>query len=497
MGKARIAAAVAVLALVAGAAFLAYWYFSPGGSSACLSYRSGTKVVVQTDRSVFGAVTEYKIPGQDRWPNAVTTDKDGSVWFVEQDVPGLGHLFPSNGTLVEYPWPGYPTPKLPDCIPYVSASGIAVWNGRVWAADEFGNSIVGVDPADGSVRSINVSGIAQFPYWLSAGPDGALWFTSDSSPAKLGRIQAAMNVSSIALSGLGRDQPLQLDFVNSSLAFLSAINEGTNSTTHACVCDGRIYSFDPSSATSSVTPLLVGGGHRLVLPTSVSYSDGAVWVAQHGSSTVASYSLASGVWTNYPTSIVPWTDTTLPLLVDASGGKVWFNEHLANKIALLDPASATLTEYSESAVPATGASGIQNDLSIHGTEGGAWFTSMSGNYVGYVDGSHDPGIHVTASGGNAARLAPGENATFHIQVSGAWASTLNVNVSDSENPQSVPTLIQIVPDADEIAPGASSPYVFGVKVAAGLSTQAGDYTVAISVRNGNVQETAYLFITVT
>jgi streptogramin lyase len=492
----RRALAVLVLTVIIVASFSFYeTYYGRGNTQPCQAIPGGSVIRSQTTKVQFGGVTEYKIQGVDRWPNAVTTAPDGSVWFAEQEVPGVAHFFPSNGTVAEYAWPGYPVPKPPDCIPSASSSGITLWNGRVWASEEFSNSLVGVNPSDGSMTSVNTTGKAEFPYWLAVGPDGDLWFTSDNTPARLGRIGPDMALSVISLQGLGSEQPLQLEFVNSSRAYISTINLSANSTTHSCVCNGHIYSFDPSVSSTTISPVPVGRGYNLVLPTSVSYSWGSLWVAQHGASSVVRYDLAAKTWTKYPTSTVPFETITLPLLVAASQGKVWFNEHYANKISLLDPLAGTLTEYSESNPPASNYTDIQNDLSIAATTGGLWFTSLSGNYLGFVNGSYDTGIHVSVSGTNAATMPPGGGASFTLNVTGNWSGPMKVTVSDSEDSSSKPKLIQIIPSVSAV-PAGGSPYSLGLMIVADQKTQIGSYTVAVTVTNGGIQQTVYFFVAV-
>jgi streptogramin lyase len=493
----KTVAAVVALALIAVASFATYEVYLAGPPASCQIVRGGSILRSQASEVTFGAVSEYNLPSPGRWPNAIANASDGSVWVAEQELPGVAHLIPGNRTLVEYAWPGYPSPELPDCSPTVSVSGMAIWNGRVWAADEFDNRTIGLNPRDGTVISVNSTSGAPFPYWLAVGPDGDLWVTSNNlpgEPTRLGRILPDLTLQVINLVGLGNDQPIQLDFVNSTFALLATVNQSQDRT-GACVCTGDIYSFDPSSVGSSLTPVLVGGGYHLTLPTSVSYSSGSLWVTQHGASSVVRYDFATRAWTTYPTSIVPWTDITLPLVVDASGDAVWFNEHEANKIAMLNPSAGTLTEYSESNPPPSSYQGVQNDLSIALATDGLWFTSMSGNYVGHADGTSQPGFVISAAGNNAATIPPGGNATFDLRVSGTWSTSMGVNVSDSENVRSVPTSISIAPSSIVIPPN-SSPYELGVKVSVSGTTSPGSYTLAVTVTNGPVQQTAYLFITV-
>lgn len=159
--------------------------------------------------------------------------------------------------------------------------------------------------------------------------------------------------------------------------------------------------------------------------------------------------------------------TTLPLMIAATSNGVWFNEHHANKIARLDPVAGTLTEYSESNPPASGDAGIQNDLSIAPSATGFWFTAMSGNYVGFVDGTRAPGFTVSTVGSGRLSLTPGGSASFNISVSGSWSNATGVNVSDSEDATSAPNQTRIIPAVSSIPAGEGAPFRLGVEVQVG------------------------------
>ena len=326
-------AATAVLAVVVVSGFAVYEVYYAGPQ--CDPVAPGTVGRSQVTNTTFGAVTEWSLPSQDRWPNAMAVAPDGSVWFAEEEVPGVAHLYPNNGTLVEYPWPGYATPEPPNCVEQTSSFGMALWGGRVWATDEFANNgvgaVIGLNPSDGSVVKVNATTDASSPYWVAPGPDGNLWFTSDNTtqyPTRLGRIYPNLTLSIVNLVGVAKyDEPIQLDFVNSSLAFVSTVNQVTeNPATKACLCEGHIYSFNPSDPSTNIAASVVGDNYTVLLPSSVSYSDGKIWVAQHGPSSVLSYDFGTRAWTKYPTSLVPWS-TTLPLVTYAYGNEVWFHEH--------------------------------------------------------------------------------------------------------------------------------------------------------------------------
>jgi hypothetical protein len=303
-----------------------------------------------------------------------------------------------------------------------------------------------------------------------------------------------MKLSVFSLTGTGTDEPLQILFVNSSLAFVSAINLQQYKN-QSCICDGHIYSFDPSQVSSPLAMKQVGGSHHLVLPTSVAYSQGKIWVAQHGTSQIASYDFGTSSWTSYPTSRVAWTNTTLPLVMLASGNQVWFNEHYANKMAFVDPTNGTLTEISASDPPATTAEGNQNDEFIAVSNGRLWFTSLSGNYVGFVDTNFSPSFRVSFEGSNRATISPGGTISTTLLVTGAWTAPMSISASDSEFYSSIPTLIHVTPRVSSVPAGTSS-FSTVIELAAEQSVRTGNYTIAVTVTNDGVQQTAYLFLTV-
>lgn len=111
----------------------------------------------------FNGVTKFKLP-DDEFPNGIAMASDGSVWFGEQDVPGIGHLF-ENGTMVEYAWPINYSPST------TSIWGVAQWNGRIWASDALGAQIISLDPTTASVFAVKLSNPSAFPYTITVGMD--------------------------------------------------------------------------------------------------------------------------------------------------------------------------------------------------------------------------------------------------------------------------------------------------------------------------------------
>ena len=488
--NAAVFATVAVVIVAGLTAFALYGLGRTGGSpttstGGCdLPRTMGiTKSQLQSVR--FGAVTEYLLPQPSRWSNAAAVSPDGSVWFGEQAVPGVGHLF-LNGTLDEYPWPSAAEAPAGSCGYRTGIWGIESWGGMVWGADTDENAIVGVNPANGRATVVNVTRTAPEPYTLALDPDGSLWFTA-LSKAVVGRLAPNMTVTTYPVNLTGGEVPLQIDFVNSSYAYVVALNP--------LKPYGHLYSFDPATPKARIDTVQLGGTFRILDPSSVSAAGSAVWVTQHGASNLAEYDTRSGNWTVFPTSTENFTTTTLPYFVDAAGDSVWFNEHFANRIAILNTSAMALTEYSEANPPVENGSLIQNDLTIAPGDGGVWFTSVTGNYIGFVNGSAPPPFSLTVSGTDSASVSPGATVIFGVTVKGAWTGPLQVQVSDSEDYDSVPNLIHVTPGAQQI-PAGSGPVQLQVAATPEAGMAAGRYALGVSVSDGLVIQTVYYFLDV-
>ena len=476
----------AVLVAIVVVAGLAAYYFVLQPSGPCMPL-GGTKVLKSVvSSSTFGAMTEYSLPSPSRWSNAIAVARDGSVWFGEQSVPGVGHLF-TNGTLVEYPWPSASHPASKSCGFETSIWGVTVWNGMVWGADGDDNALVGINPQSGASRVINVTSVAGFPYTLSLAPDGSLWFTSLNNATVLGRVGLDYSVAALHVNNIGGQYSAQLDFVNSSYAYMVTLDRYNNS--------GGIFSFNPAGVTTAVNPQRLGKNFQLQFPDSLAVVGGTVWVAEHGPSNLVAYDTSSGGWTLYPTTHLASNITTLPYFVSNGPGGVWFNEHYGNRIGFIDQGKETMTEYSESNPPVTNQSDVGNDLTIAPTQGGVWFTSTTGNYIGFANASYDPGFSVSVNGGNSASVHPGGQVGLNFTVSGSWKSPLSVVASDSENYTSAPFLITMTPSAKALQAG-SGPFQLQVQVGASNKLAPGEYTLALAVSDGLVLRTAFVFLDV-
>ena len=146
--------------------------------------------------STAGVITnEYAVPTPAGSPTSITVGPDGALWFVEPDIPtkggtGNGKIsigrITTAGVITEYPLPT--AQSLP--IGEASPSGITAGpDGALWFTEFYGNNIGRITMA-GVITEYPVPTAFAGPFGITAGPDGALWFTEDSG-GKIARITTA------------------------------------------------------------------------------------------------------------------------------------------------------------------------------------------------------------------------------------------------------------------------------------------------------------------
>lgn len=444
------------------------------------SFWQGAVHKSQLTKTQFGGITLFDLPKPERAPNGVMAAEDGSVWFGEWTVPGIGHLYP-NGTLVEYSWqfpyPSRQTEVQSKCGERTFIWDIAYWQGRVWAGDTTGNQLVGVDPTTASVRTIRLGENNSFPYTLTAGPDGSLWFTQIFS-SKIGKVDPQGRLVEYKLPHDSGSIPSEVVFANSTLGYYVL---GRPSS-----LNGSVYSFSPPN----FIPRLVAEG-ELRDPGSLTLANDGIWIAQHSASSLAFYSFAEGRWTKFPTSTVSYASFTLPYFVRSNGSLTVFNEHYGEKIGVLDIQRQTLTEYSTSQRKITSLSNITNMLTFDLAHGKLWFAQMSENTIGYVDTSYKPEFSVSVRENGTTEMRPGEQVEVTLELRGGSSRPINFQASNSESSTAIPELIKITTNKDRI-PGFVGIETIPVSIAADKSISPGRYVVLLTVSDGSIYRSVYL-----
>ena len=473
MRKSRIKLLLIIAILVIGTGALAIQTLLKQ-SVTCANSTNLTSTILRSTLTVrhFGGVWKYELP-QDRLPNAIQVAADGSVWFGEQNLPGIGHLY-TDGTLVEYKWP----------FQYTSPTfiwGVAIWKGCAWASDQAGSQLVAVDPSSGSVQTVKLEA-GSFPYTLTVGPDDALWFT-EVLASTVGRIDPQLRLHEYAMPVAG--VPAQIVFANDTLGYYV-------DTGNVGLVKPGIFSFDPRS----FSPVEIGTDTKLLSPTSLTLVRHGFFLALHATSTLAFYNLNSPRWVYFPTSPGGFKDLTLPYFVAANESKVWFNEHYANRMAMLDAAHSLLTEYSLSDRLANKTIGIDNALTFALAKDRVWFTELTANYVGYVNATYKPNFTISPANNPTISLGPGGNISMKFTVSGQSSKPLSIQVADTEGVTGRPQRIIMNSSVPEIQQLNGQETIL-VNVTADRTLPAGDYTLLVDVTDGLVSQGAYIELEVT
>jgi streptogramin lyase len=263
------------------------------------SFWSGPIHKTQLKPTRFGSITLFALPKPERLPNAVYASSDGSVWFGEWAVPGVGHLYP-NGTLIEYSWQlpyhaeQIEVPSLCGARTYIW--GVQYWQERVWASDSQGSRLIGVDPSTGGVMRVKLPNNNSSPYSLTTGPNDSL-------------VHGALLVE---------DRLAQ--HITSDLEF---------------------YNFTDKSLTTFPTSTV---GHApTTLPYFVKSNGSLIWFNEHYADRIGVINTAQGTLTEYsvverrPTSLGNVSDTET---FDVGGNRVWFAQLSSNAAGFVDAAES-------------------------------------------------------------------------------------------------------------------------------------------------------------
>jgi streptogramin lyase len=487
----RILVPVVILLLIGASLGGFYVYQTVNPPASCANPLGGAKVLRTQlpPPTTFGGVTEYALPTPIREPSAPLVAPDGSVWFADQAVAGLAHFYPSNRTLVEYAWPyNYAAPPSTGglCGQKSSTWGMVFWDGKIWASDTSGNQLVAFDPSTGQFTAVKLPVSYSFPYTLTPGPNNTLWFT-ELFTGQIGVLSSNGTIRQYSLPGGVDAEPSQIVFANSTTGYYSDVGASEAG-------GGGIYSFNPSH----FAPVLVGG-QRFFDPSSLTLGSGALWVALHGSSSVAVYNFTTKVWTSDPTSYILLggsATTTLPYFVQANGTVVWLNEHYGNRMAMIDPANGTLVEYAESNQPIN-ENTIGNALTFGLGGGRAWFAEETGNVLGYADASYSPGFYTSIQGNSTITVDAGSSANVTLVVHDTThQGRLNLTFADSETLTAEPANLTYSVPSTSMSPQPQTTLRVQVTIAALQSLKPGTYYAILTATDGLTYESSFLKIVV-
>ena len=454
----------------------------------------------QLTGTTFDAVTEFTLPSPARGPNAVAVAPDGSVWFGENGLPGIGHLYP-NGTLTEYALPFTYQSGISACNELTQLWGVALWNGSAWAVNEDSSQLLGVNPSTGAVTSVTLESQAS-PYTLAVGPDNRLWFTQIFDGPKIGRVSpVSLSIQYFDLPGNSSWSSAYIVFQNTTRGYVLTINPDLTIYPKAVI--SHLYSFDPQL--QNPTFQQVGANISLYAPSSVAIGEGGIWVTEHSASAMAFFNSTTSAWTIYPTSTVPYVPWTLTYFDAANASAVWFNEHYGNKIGVIYDGATRLTEYSVDNPPISNFTTVLSDintLTVGLGDNRLWFTQWTTGVVGFVNTSYSPPFSVSVASATAGSANPtltipaGTSTQLRLQLTGQSSGNLSLQFSDNEFNNGTARSITFTPSVVSL-PSLSVTEVQVVNISVASSLAPGDYIAAMTWTNGLILSSVYVAIVVT
>lgn len=219
------------------------------------------------------------------------------------------------------------------------------------------------------------------PYWIAAGPDGALWFTNNVGGSQIGHITTAgMITSYVPPNGAfaitaGPDGAMWFDTYNNTIGRITtagAITEypiPSGSTLWGITSgpDGALW-FAHGNNIGRITTTGTFTEYALPTPNAQPYwittgPDGALWFTEMSGNNIGRITTAGAI-TEYP---VPTVRSNPSGITSGPDGALWFAE-FGGKIGRITTSGA-ISEYPVAAEP---------ESITAGPDGALWFTEIGG-----------------------------------------------------------------------------------------------------------------------
>lgn len=316
-------------------------------------------------------IKEFAVPLDELGLRGITTDPQGSVWFLHSTnaTSSVVRLNPETGEFTLYQIEGE---TVADNAVINLAAGQLVFDkerNAVWFADARTNSLGKLDVSSGEIELVRMPTEKAGPMGIALSPDGKTLWVAEITGDRI----ASIDAESLAVTEYftGEDSgPTLLTFDDGGI--LWATLSFSNSVLRI---DTQSLSSNPSSA---MTELKLAGD--TFSPFGIAVSGGKVYVSDHGSSRVIVSDAAFADHVSYWTSPSIAFPTTLPSQIVADEqGNIYFPQHGGNRISVID-GSGVMTEYEIPTGPLSTAVFIAAS-----DDGKVWFTEWAANKVAYLD----------------------------------------------------------------------------------------------------------------
>ncbi|MGH9964656.1 MAG: virginiamycin B lyase family protein [Nitrososphaeraceae archaeon] len=257
-------------------------------------------------------------------------DKEGNLWFTDQVNDAIWRYFVSEKKFEMYKVPtigGYP-------------QGLSIDNkGMIWFSEIFGKRIGVLDPS--KVIDNTTSGITEYPFedieYETLGPglisknyNNTIWFTSLTYPE--GGNIVGFNVASknFTVFDLLEGSGVPVGIAEDDEGILWINDHATN----------LFFRFDPKTSLVKKysTSLATSRNDTTTLPYWNIAKDDKIWFNEHEGNAIAYFDPVNSTLVEYqiPTKGISWGNTSNPLKFTIDDvGSVWFTEWSENKIGVL------------------------------------------------------------------------------------------------------------------------------------------------------------------
>jgi virginiamycin B lyase len=305
-------------------------------------------------------ITEFPIPMEGCWPQAITTGPDGNLWVVESHKCQVIRIAP-DGKMTQFTVPNMkPLGSLQPLMQSIAAGA----DGNLWFTSPGENAIRRVSPKgefNGEfaipkvpVTATNKLGNA-FPRGIAAAPDGNVWF-AELFGNKIGRISAKGEITEfpIPTADSGPYEP--------------AFDKSGNVWFCESTAD-KIGKLDPATGKFEEFPLPVA---KCLPRDMITGSEGNLWFSENQADKIGRIT-PKGELTEFP---VPKGSRPVGLAAGPDGN-IWFSGFGTSKIGRLAPdGKVTMFDIATAKAQPFGLAA--------GPDGNIWFAAQS-NRVGRLD----------------------------------------------------------------------------------------------------------------
>ena len=264
-----------------------------------------------------GVYTEWQIPSPNAFPQDLTLDSAGRIWFTEYGANQVGRLDPSTNQITEF------------LVPTANSAPFGIrWdntNGVLWFVESAGNKIAKFDPTKSSFTEYPIPTTNSNTLYLAIDPTGIIWFAETNSVGVIGSLNPATGAFNEFRTPTVNGIPVGITCASNLVWFTMY---GAN----------KIASFKPATGTFTEYPIPTPNTNPWAV---IVDSTGIVWFtevqANAGSGGIGRLDPRIATFTEYtlpPPTPPPGTQQNHPrgIALDASGNiwaALWDTDYLA------------------------------------------------------------------------------------------------------------------------------------------------------------------------